>query len=147
MAVDAPRLTMRPDDRDLQVSARLLSFADPAAHRYRYRLHGYDADWVMVGALGARAFSRLEAGDYRMEIAASDADGRWSPSREFDLHVEAPWWLRPFAIMGWILLSLLAIVAAAWLYRRRLRNRHAEHLREHRRELSYTGSEAKSGPS
>ena len=144
LAVDASRLTMRPEDRDLQVSARLLSFADPAAHRYRYWLHGYDAGWVMVGALGARAFSRLEAGDYRMEIAASDADGRWSPSREFALHVEAPWWLRPLAMLGWLMLSLLAIFAAAWLYRRRLRNRHAEHLREHRRELSDTGSEAKS---
>lgn len=144
MAVDARRLTMRPDDRDLQVSARLLSFADPAAHRYRYWLHGYDADWVMVGALGARGFSRLEAGDYRMEIAASDADGRWSPSREFALHVEAPWWLRPEAVLGWFLLSLLAIFAAAWLYRRRLRDRHAEHLRESRRELSDIGSEAKS---
>ena len=144
MASDAPLLTMRPDDRDLQVTARLLSFADPAAHRYRYWLHGYDADWVMVGALGARAFSRLEAGDYRMEIAASDADGRWSPSREFALHVQAPWWLRPVAMLGWVLLSLLTVVGAGWLYRRRLRNRHADHLRENRRELSDLGSEAKS---
>ncbi|MBC7655970.1 MAG: response regulator [Frankiaceae bacterium] len=142
--VDAQRLTLRPDDRDLQITARLLSFADPAAHRYRYWLHGYDADWVMVGALGERAFSRLEPGNYRMEIAASNADGRWSPSREFALHVDAAWWLRPMAVLGWFLLSLLAVFAIGLLYRRRLRDRHADLLRENRRELSDVGSEAKS---
>ena len=144
IAVDSTRVTLRPDDRELKITARLLSFADPAAHRYRYWLHGYDAGWVMVGALGERVFSRLEPGNYRMEVAASNADGRWSPSREFALHVDAAWWLRPMAMLAWGALSLLALIGLGRLYRHRLRDRHAEQLREHRRELSDVGSEAKS---
>ncbi|MEO8159827.1 MAG: two-component regulator propeller domain-containing protein [Arenimonas sp.] len=143
LPADGSALTMAPEDRDLRVRARLLSFADPAAHRYRFRLRGYDADWVEVGATGERVFSRLEPGNYRLEVAASNADGAWSPQRGFPLRVLAPWWQRPWALALWALaaLSLLWLVARA--YRQRVRDRHAETLREQRRQLSEQGSAAK----
>jgi ligand-binding sensor domain-containing protein/CheY-like chemotaxis protein len=136
-------LTLAPDDRDLHVTARLLSFVDPGAHRYRFWLHGYDADWVEVGALGERDFSRLDPGSYRMDVTASNAEGIWSPARHFQLDVQAPWWRRAWALALWALSSLLLLVAAARAYRQRLRDRHAENLREHRRQLSDLGSAAK----
>jgi signal transduction histidine kinase/CheY-like chemotaxis protein/streptogramin lyase len=143
LPTDGQALTMEPDDRDLRVTARLMSFADPGAHRYRFRLHGYDAGWVAVGAQGERDFSRLEPGDYRLEVAASNADGQWSQARGFRLQVQAPWWRRSWALALWTLSGLLLLGLAARLYRQRLRQRHAEHLREHRRALSDQGSEAK----
>lgn len=136
-------LTLGTEDRDLHVTARLLSFADPGAHRYRFWLHGYDADWVEVGALGEREFSRLEPGSYRMEVTASNADGVWSPSRGFQLVVEAPWWRRAWALSLWLVSASIGLWLAAKLYRQHLRNRHADNLREHRRQLSDQGSEAK----
>jgi signal transduction histidine kinase/ligand-binding sensor domain-containing protein/ActR/RegA family two-component response regulator len=136
-------LLMQPEDRDLHVSARLLSFADPGAHRYRFFLHGYDADWVSVGASGERDFSRLEPGHYRMEVAAANADGLWSTPRGFRLEVLAPWWQRSWALALWVAASLLLLVLAAQVYRYRLRARHADNLREQQRRMSDQGSEAK----
>jgi signal transduction histidine kinase/ActR/RegA family two-component response regulator len=136
-------LSMGPRDRDLHVSARLLSFADPGAHRYRFWLHGYDLGWVAVGASGERDFSHLEPGDYRMEVSASNADGVWSPSRGFKLQVQAPWWRTNWALALWVASALLLLWLAASQYRQRLRSRHAEHLREQQRQLSDQGSEAK----
>lgn len=143
LPTDGQDLRLGPQDRDLRVTARLLSFADPGAHRYRFWLHGYDAGWVAAGALGERDFSRLEPGRYRMEVAASNADGVWSATRGFQLEVQAPWWRRSWALAVWGVSVLLLLVLAARGYRRRLRARHAEHLREHRRQLSDQGSEAK----
>ncbi len=143
LPTDGRALTLAPEDRDLRVTARLLSFADPGAHRYRYWLHGYDAGWVVVGALGERGFSRLESGDYRMEVAASSAGGAWSPSRGFPLTVLAPWWQRGWALACWAASAVLLLWLGARQYRHRLRDRHADHLREHRRQLSDQGSAAK----
>ena len=53
---------LQPGDHELQVSARLLSFEDPLANRYRSRLQGFDKDWVNQGASGERVFSALPAG-------------------------------------------------------------------------------------
>ena len=140
---DGSALAMQPEDRDLRVRARLLSYADPAAHHYRVRLPGYEADWVEVGAAGERVFSRLEPGAYRLEVQARNADGRWSRARGFPLRVFAPWWQRPWALVLWSVVALLLLAGLAFAYRQRLRDRHAESLREHRRELSDQGSAAK----
>ncbi|WP_276567405.1 enolase C-terminal domain-like protein, partial [Escherichia coli] len=59
MTHDAP-LQIADGDRDLRIVARLLSFADSASNTYRYRLAGYDPDWVEVGPAGERLFSRWD---------------------------------------------------------------------------------------
>ena len=52
-------LLLGPDDRDLQIDARLLSYANPQGNRYRFRVQGYDQNWVEQGGDGQRTLSRL----------------------------------------------------------------------------------------
>lgn len=140
----AGAITLQPDDRDLRVSARLLSFADAQAHRYRFQLHGYDPDWVDTAAVGERVFSRLEAGDYRLEVKAADADGNWSSPIVLALTVLPPWWLTPWAFAGFAALALLLLLALAQGYRLRLKRRHAWQMSQQRRQLAEQSSQAKS---
>jgi hypothetical protein len=51
------------DDRDLRISARVLSYANPAANRYQWRLEGIDHDWIDTGNRGEREFPQLPPGD------------------------------------------------------------------------------------
>jgi signal transduction histidine kinase/ActR/RegA family two-component response regulator len=141
--VDTTRIELQPGDRDLRVSARLLVFADPAAHRYRFRLHGYDAGWIAVDSRGERLFPRLDPGDYRLEIVAADADGGWSKPRVLTISVAPPWWRSGPAIVGWLALLVLAAVLGARAYRAWLRERQAVLLREQRQRIAEQGSEAK----
>lgn len=143
-ATDAGQLTLMPDDRDLRVSARLLSFADSRAHRYRFRLDGYDPDWVDMGASGERIFSRLEPGDYSLFVQAANADSLWSATRRLQMTVLPPWWRTPMARIGWLLLSAGLLGLAAWLYRQRLRRQHAFALSQQRQALAEQNSQAKS---
>jgi len=143
----ADEVVMRPGDRDLRVAARVMSFADPAAHRYRFRLRGYDPDWVRQGDQGERGeriFSSLPPGRYVLEIQGANADGVWSPTRRVAIRVEAPWW------RTWWAFSLYALAASAlvlWLARidrARLRRRHNYQLIQQKRALAEQASEAKS---
>ncbi len=143
LPADGSALQMAPEDRDLRIDARLLSFADPSSHRYRFRLKGYDADWIEAGPAGERVFSRLDPGQYRLEVAATNASGAWSPVRGFPLRVLAPWWQRPWALALWAGVIALVLFLAARAYRQRVRDRHAEVLREQRRQLADAGSAAK----
>lgn len=141
LAHDAPLLT--PGDRDLRIVARLLSFVDPPAHRYRYRLHGYDPDWVEVGAGGERMFSRLDPGTHRLQVQAADADGVWSPVRMLTFQVQPPWWRTAWAFALYVLAALLLLSLAAWGYRLRLLRRHQYQLIRERQRLAEQASEAK----
>ena len=137
-------IELGPDDRDLKVNARLLSYLDPKANRYRFRLRGYDADWVDGGDDGQHVWPRLDAGRYALMVAAADADGEAVRLPEIIVVVHPPWWQTTAARLGYILVTLALLWLAAWLYRRRLRQRQALALAEQRSALAEQNSEAKS---
>lgn len=142
-SMQSASFTLGPDDRDLRVVARLLSFTDPQAHRYRSRLIGFDHGWIAQGSDGERVFSRLDAGRYRLQLQAANADGVWSAPQTLVFRVLPPWWRTTMAYAGYALLLVLLAALAALLYRRRLRHRHELALAEQRHTLTEQASEAK----
>jgi signal transduction histidine kinase/CheY-like chemotaxis protein len=130
-------------DRDLRIVARLLSFADSSSNSYRYRLAGYDPDWVEVGPGGERVFSRLPPGRYRLEVQARSADLVWSRVQVLDFRVQPPWWRSLSGLLVLTSVALLLMSLFAWLYRRRLQRRHAYQLALHKQELAEQASAAK----
>lgn len=137
-------MSLKAEDRDITFVLRLLSFADPSAHRYQFFLKGFDKDWVDVGSSGERIFSTLPPGTYELEARAADADGRWSETLKLDIIVHPPWWLTFWAKSLWMLLLLAAFWLMAWLYRRRLKLRHAQRLSDQERIIAQEHSLAKS---
>lgn len=135
--------TLAPDDRDLRIVARLLSFANARSHRFRFRLAPFDQDWVEAGASGERLFSQLEPGDYTLRVQARTADNAWSPARVLAFRVAPPWWRTPAALAGFAALAALLLWWLADAYRARLRQRHDWQLALHKRSLAEQASEAK----
>ncbi|PKM14588.1 MAG: histidine kinase [Gammaproteobacteria bacterium HGW-Gammaproteobacteria-2] len=132
-----------PLDRDLRIVARLLSYADVSAHRYRYRMVGYDDDWVTVASHGERVFAHLPAGRYQLHVQAADAWGNWTHVTPLDVQVRPPWWASTLARLAYVIAALLVIALFAIAYRTRLRRRHAFEMAEQRRELAEHSSLAK----
>lgn len=140
---DGP-FALRHSDRDLRVTARLLSFRNPSANLYRFRLVGYDDGWVDAGALGERVFSQLPAGDWKLEVTARNADGLWSEVRTMQFRVTPPWWRTAWAMWLFALCALALLWWLAHAYRQRLKRRHAWQLAEHKRDVAEQASLAKS---
>ncbi len=138
------RAVMQPGDRDLHVSVRVMSFADPSVYRYRFKLGGYDPDWVDQGDRGDRVFSSLSPGSYILEIQGANADGVWSATRRIDILVEAPWWRRWWALVGYVIAISMLLWWIAYLYRLQLKRRHDFQLIAQKREVAEQASQAKS---
>lgn len=130
-------------DRDLHVVSRLLSFSDAGANVYRYRLDGYDTDWVDAGATGERVFSRLPPGSYTLWVQARSADQVWSQVQQLQFRVLPPWWRSAPGLLLLAAVSLLLLSWFAWLYRRRLQRRHAYQMALHKQEVAEQASAAK----
>ncbi|MCE3001831.1 MAG: ATP-binding protein [Xanthomonadaceae bacterium] len=140
----AQPVRMSHTDRDLRISVRALSLADPAANRYRFRLQGFDADWVENGNRGEREVSQLPPGRYRLEAQAANPSGVWAPAPQaLEIEVAAPPWRTPWAFA----LYALAVALAGWLgfraWRARVERSYALALAEERRLAAERQSQAK----
>ena len=132
------------DDRELQVEARVLAFADPSANRYRFRLRDYDADWVDTGVRPLREFSRIPPGDYLLELGGSSPSAAVTAPVVKRLHVAKPPWLSPLAYLLYAALAVLLLGSATSWYRARIEQRHQLELIETRRREAERANLAKS---
>ncbi|MBS7458255.1 ligand-binding sensor domain-containing diguanylate cyclase [Coralloluteibacterium stylophorae] len=112
-SVYAAALELGYDDSVLAFALTAIDLAAPAAARLRYRLAPLHQDWVYPQAPRTEFWvSRLQPGDYSLEVQAAGRDGRFGPSRLLALHMPPPPWRHPLAHAAYV---LLALVAAAWL--------------------------------
>jgi signal transduction histidine kinase/ligand-binding sensor domain-containing protein/CheY-like chemotaxis protein len=132
-------------DSQLHVQVRLFSYVDPWANRYRFRLNGFDSDWVDRDNHGEREFTGLGSGNYTLEIMARGAEGGWvNLDSPLHIYVQSPPWLRWWAwlLYAVLLAALVGLSLLAW--RRRLAHRHRIQLAEQRHQIAEQASAAKS---
>ena len=132
-----------PNDRDLRVTARLLSYVDPQRHRFRFRAEGYDQGWVEQDGDGTRVLPRLPAGSYLLDFQGQVPGGSWSAPRQLRIEVAPPWWRSNLAWFVYAVIAVLAFGTAVQAYRARMRRRSEWALAEQRRELAEQASLAK----
>jgi diguanylate cyclase (GGDEF)-like protein len=111
---------LAPGQQHLRLEFSAQDFSAPQKLHYRYRLEGYDSDWVQVDA-GQRvaAYAHLPPGAYQLRIQGSNRNGDWSPAEWRMALTVAPafyqtWWFRSLL---WLLGGLLVF----GLFRLRLR--------------------------
>jgi signal transduction histidine kinase/ligand-binding sensor domain-containing protein len=67
-----------PGHRKIAFTFTAPSFIEPDKVRFRYRLEGWDEDWMDADGARTVAYSRLPAGDYRFRVLAGNSDGVWN---------------------------------------------------------------------
>lgn len=105
-------VSVPPGQRRVAFEYAGLSFVAPGKVRYRYRLEGFDPDWVEAGARRTAFYTNLRPGRYVFRVIAANNDGVWS-ERAAEVRLR----LRPFfwETVWFYLLLLLAAGGAAYL--------------------------------
>ena len=67
-----------PGRGDLAFRYTGLSFLAPEKVRFRYKLEGYDLDWVDAGDRRAAYYSNIPPGRYTFRVTAANNDGVWN---------------------------------------------------------------------
>ncbi len=102
-----------------EVSMASLSFGGGRHIRFRYRLLGFESEWVETAERHIR-YPRLDPGAYRFQAEAVDAaTGAMSPLAEISFRVTPRWWQSDAVSLGICLLAAIAVVLAVrWQMRR-----------------------------
>jgi signal transduction histidine kinase/ligand-binding sensor domain-containing protein len=103
LGAESSSLRLDPSHRRLEFDFTALTFAAPHNVFFRYRLHGFDENWTEAGGERRAIYSRLPAGNYRLEVQDCNTSGVWN-ERAAQLNFSvAPffwqtWWFRAIAI-------------------------------------------------
>jgi signal transduction histidine kinase/ligand-binding sensor domain-containing protein len=123
-AADAA-LALPPGHFRLSFEFATLSYRAPENARFRYRLEGFDRDWVDAGTQRSAAYSRLAARSYRFHVQACNSDGVWNEHGASLAFVVTPfvwqtWWFR----LGTVLAFTTGTALVVWrVSLRRVRER------------------------
>lgn len=102
------RLELHHRHRVISFGFSTLDFSRPWRNHYRYRLEGFEDDWVETDA--SRRFARytnLDPGEYTFRVRGSRGDGRWGDEgRAIQILVHPPPWLTWWAMVGYAVLGL-----------------------------------------
>lgn len=109
-----------PGSDNFEFHYTALSFVVPERVRFKYRLEGYDRDWVDAGTRRAAYYTNLPPGDYTFRVIAANDDGVWNDAgASYSFRLGTPVWMR------WWAFALYALGAAGLVYGGyRLRVRH-----------------------
>ena len=96
-----------------------LSFIAPDKVRFKYKLEGFDKDWVEAGTRRVASYTNLPPGRYSFKVIACNNDGVWSESAaSFDFYLQ-PHFYRTYWFYSLLALALALLI---WqFYRLRVR--------------------------
>ena len=120
--IDQP-LALANDANDLIFRFHAISFIDEKRVTYRYRLHGYDRDWLSGNhADRASRYTNLPPGEYVFAVQAANAAGVWSRLHESaPIRINPPIWNTIWARILFASLFLILVLGYRHIQSRKYR--------------------------
>jgi len=111
------QIEVPPGRGDIEFHYTALSFLNPERMMFRYKLEGYDEDWIDAGTRREAYYTQVPPGSYRFRVVASNNDGVWNEvgtavGITLTPHFYQTWWF--FALC---LMALACLVTTAYLMR------------------------------
>jgi two-component sensor histidine kinase len=118
------KLEFAPGKKKFEFQYTALSLLIPDRVKFRYKLEGFDHDWVDAGARRVAYYTGLPSANYRFRIIASNNDGVWNETGDsFDFYLK-PYFYQTIWFYVLCVIGFLAIVYA--VYRIRVNRMKAE---------------------
>ncbi|MFN2423854.1 MAG: two-component regulator propeller domain-containing protein [Cryomorphaceae bacterium] len=126
----APKLELTYAAGRLDISYTALSFVSPENVRFKYRLEGYDREWIDAGSERKTSYSKIPPGDYTFRVIACNNEGVWNEEGSaMALSIIPPfymtWWFRIVAIAFGFFLTIFSVSRIIAFRRKRERDKSA----------------------
>ncbi|WP_265427179.1 hybrid sensor histidine kinase/response regulator transcription factor [Chryseobacterium sp. YIM B08800] len=91
-------------ENTVSISFAALQYNQPQQIQYRYRLKGYQDEWIFARNNTEAVFTKLPPGTYIFEVNATNTTGNWSNLiKSLTIKVTPPWWKTWWAIIFYLI--------------------------------------------
>lgn len=130
-------ITLKHNENLFSVEFAALDFLQPSKNKYRYKLEGFDQQWLSVSSeLRRVTYTNLDPGSYVLKVQASNNDGVWNlDGASLNLEILPPFYKTNLAYVIYCIL----LVGILYESRRRiiLKQRRNFQIEQEKREAAY----------
>ncbi|MEO7299682.1 MAG: two-component regulator propeller domain-containing protein [Verrucomicrobiota bacterium] len=99
-------LNIKPGRGELEIHYSALSFRAPEKNKFKYKLEGFDREWVDADTRRVAYYNNLSPGNYRFQVIACNNDGVWNQTG-----ATVPMILKPHFWQTWWFLGVCGMAA------------------------------------
>ncbi|PZX54842.1 hybrid sensor histidine kinase/response regulator transcription factor [Algoriphagus chordae] len=120
------QLVLKHDENIFSIGFSALNFLYPEKNKYRYKLLGFNDDWIYLNDdLAKVTFTNLDPGNYTLVVQPGTVLDGWSLYEyKLDIKILAPFWKTPIAYF----LYLIAVLAIIFYFRHQMLTRQRENF-------------------
>ncbi|NIM10947.1 MAG: response regulator [Candidatus Aminicenantes bacterium] len=121
------KLVISPGYERFEIKYTGLSFLVVKRVRFKYKLEGFNKEWIEVGTRRTAYYNKIPSGDYTFRVLACNNDGIWNESG-----ASIPLYIKPYFYQTWWFylvcgLAVIFLVYGGYCWRvRRLKKREVE---------------------
>lgn len=131
---DSSGVELPPGKQKFEFHYTGLSFLAPDKVHFRYRLDGFDKDWVDAGTVRTAYYTNIPPGSYKFRVKASNDDGVWSEDEaSYAFELRPYFYQRKSFVLFYVLCAAGLVLLGLRVHRIRVRKleAHADELRQH----------------
>ena len=114
---DTSTVELPYNDSFLEISYTAINFNKPEKTSFKYKLEGFNDNWVDVGNRREALYSKIPPGEYTFKVLASNSDGVWNEKgATIGITITPPFW-QTKVFYGIVGLIFLTSGPAAYYYR------------------------------
>lgn len=123
---DGGTIALSPGTTRIELEFTAVNLTSPMKQRFRFRLEGFDPDWIDAGGRRQAFYTNLPPRAYRFHVQTTDAEARWTEAGEtLDLSIP-PHIYQTIWFAAALLLVAAVVVGASWrLHVRQVRRQFA----------------------
>lgn len=118
---ETSEIVLPPDKNVFSIGFAALNFFHPENNEYKYRLEGFNTDWVTADSKSRKVtFTNLDPGDYTFHVKAANNDGFWNDKgANLKITVLPPFSKTRTALLLYFILIVIALLITLRLIQQR----------------------------
>lgn len=127
--VETDGILLTHKEKSFTVKFAAIHYAAPLKNQFKYKLEGFDKDWIpMDASIRAANYTNLPVGEYTLKVKASNNDNLWNEEGiTLKVTVIPPWW-ETWWFRVLVLLSIAAIIFSYYKYRTNMLKKRQQEL-------------------
>ncbi|GAA4282184.1 hybrid sensor histidine kinase/response regulator transcription factor [Gaetbulibacter aestuarii] len=112
---DTELLKLNHLQNNVSIEFGATNYSKITKNNFRYRLEGYDTDWIYTSSNPVLSYSNLDPGDYTLQVQVEDNEGNWTRNSEvLPISVIPSPWKSTIAYVAYVL--IIGLIASGFIY-------------------------------